>query len=152
MLSTMFHLARPMLFALAPEQAHEVTLKSLEAGVYPRDIGAGDPRLAVTIGGLAFANPIGIAAGFDKDARVPDAILGMGFGFAEIGTVTPKPQAGNPQPRVFRLVAQNGLINRLGFNNGGHAAALERLRRRAGTRRHRRRQHRRQQGQRRPCR
>ena len=75
-------------------------------------------------------NPIGIAAGFDKDARVPDAVLGMGCGFAEIGTVTPKPQAGNPQPRVFRLVDRHGLINRLGFNNGGHAAALERLRRR----------------------
>ena len=130
MLSSMFHLARPMLFALAPEQAHEVTLKGLEAGVYPRDTRAPDPRLEVKLAGLAFPNPIGIAAGFDKDARVPDAVLGMGCGFAEIGTVTPKPQTGNPTPRVFRLVEQNGLINRLGFNNGGHAAALERLQRR----------------------
>jgi dihydroorotate dehydrogenase len=128
MLTSMFQLARPMLFALAPEQAHEMTLKGLETGVYPRDTGAADTRLAVKLAGIAFPNPIGIAAGFDKDARVPDAVLGMGCGFAEIGTVTPQPQTGNPTPRVFRLVAQNGLINRLGFNNGGHAAALERLR------------------------
>ena len=131
MLTAMFHLARPMLFALAPEQAHEVTLKALEAGVYPRDNTASDPRLAVRLAGLAFPNPVGIAAGFDKDARVPDAVLGLGCGFAEIGTVTPHAQAGNPTPRVFRLVEQNGLINRLGFNNGGHQAALGRLRARA---------------------
>jgi dihydroorotate dehydrogenase len=127
---SMFQLLRPMLFALEPEQAHEVTLRSLEAGIYPRELGQGDPRLAVRIAGLDFPNPIGIAAGFDKDARVPDAVLGMGCGMAEIGTVTPQPQPGNPQPRVFRLARQHGLINRLGFNNGGHAAALERLRRR----------------------
>ncbi|MEQ1615605.1 MAG: quinone-dependent dihydroorotate dehydrogenase [Hyphomicrobiaceae bacterium] len=132
MLRSMFHLARPMLFALQPEQAHEVTLKGLETGVYPRDVCPADRRLEVAIADLTFPNPIGIAAGFDKDARVPDAVIGMGCGFAEIGTVTPKPQVGNPQPRVFRLVAQNGLINRLGFNNGGHAAALERLRKRSG--------------------
>lgn len=132
MLTSMFHLARPMLFALPPEQAHEATLKGLEAGVYPRDTAVMDPRLAVSLAGLNFANPLGIAAGFDKDARVPDAVLGMGCGFAEIGTVTPQPQMGNPTPRVFRLVAQNGMINRLGFNNGGHAAALARLRARAG--------------------
>ncbi len=131
MLTTMFHLARPMLFALAPEQAHEVTLKALEAGVYPRDTQASDPRLAVKLAGLDFANPVGIAAGYDKDARAPDAVLGLGCGFAEIGTVTPLAQLGNPAPRVFRLVEQNGLINRLGFNNGGHAAALARLQRRA---------------------
>jgi dihydroorotate dehydrogenase len=77
--------------------------------------------------GLTLANPVGIAAGFDKDARVPDAVLGMGCGFAEIGTVTPKPQEGNPKPRVFRLVSDRAMINRLGFNNGGHAAALARL-------------------------
>ncbi len=131
MITSMFHLARPMLFALAPEQAHEVTLKALEAGVYPRDNQAVDPRLAVRLAGLDFPNPVGIAAGYDKDARVPDAVLGLGCGFAEIGTVTPLAQTGNPTPRVFRLVEQNGLINRLGFNNGGHAAALARLERRA---------------------
>jgi dihydroorotate dehydrogenase len=131
MLTTMFHLARPMLFALAPEQAHEMTLKALEAGVYPRDTQASDARIAVRLAGLEFPNPVGIAAGYDKDARVPDAVLGLGCGFAEIGTVTPLAQTGNPTPRVFRLVEQNGLINRLGFNNGGHRAALERLQRRA---------------------
>jgi dihydroorotate dehydrogenase len=132
MLTSMFHLARPMLFALAPEQAHEATLKGLEAGIYPRDNGPVDPRLTSTIARLTFPNPLGIAAGFDKDARVPDAVLGLGCGFAEIGTVTPLAQVGNPQPRVFRLVAQNGLINRLGFNNGGHVAALARLKLRHG--------------------
>ncbi len=131
MLSGLFDLARPLLFALDPEQAHEATLKSLEAGLYPRSSRAFDPRLAVTWGGLAFPNPLGIAAGFDKDARVPDAVLGMGCGHAEIGSVTPKPQDGNPKPRVFRLINDRAVINRLGFNNGGHGAALARLERRA---------------------
>ena len=80
--------------------------------------------------GVDFPNPLGVAPGFDKDARVPDAILGMGFGYAEIGTVTPLPQEGNPRPRVFRLLQDRALINRLGFNNSGHAAALARLNRR----------------------
>ena len=123
----LFDLARPVLFALPPEEAHEVTLRSLERGLYRR-VGGGDPAcLQVHIGGLAMANPVGIAAGFDKDARVPDAVLGLGCGFAEIGTVTPLPQPGNPKPRVFRLVSDNAVINRLGFNNAGHAAALKRL-------------------------
>jgi dihydroorotate dehydrogenase len=82
---------------------------------------------------LSLPNPIGIAAGFDKDARVPDAVLGLGCGFAEIGTVTPLPQSGNPKPRVFRLINERAVINRLGFNNGGHAAALTRLQRRRPT-------------------
>src|SRR5690606_23490280 len=116
--------------ALDPEQAHEVTLRSLEAGVYPRADQPDDPRLANEVWGLRFPNPIGIAAGFDKDARVPDAILNMGCGFAEAGSITPLPQAGNPKPRVFRLIPEHAVINRLGFNNGGHSAALERLRQR----------------------
>ena len=127
MLAAAFDLARPLLFALEPEMAHELTLKSLEAGLYPRPSAADDARLAVSLWGLDFPNPLGIAAGFDKDARVPDAVLGMGFGFAEIGSVTPLPQAGNPRPRVFRLIEDGALINRLGFNNGGHAQALARL-------------------------
>jgi dihydroorotate dehydrogenase len=127
MLDAIFDLARPMLFALGPEQAHEMTLRSLEAGVHPRPARPDDPRLAVTRFGLAFPNPIGIAAGFDKDARVPDAVLKMGFGFVEVGSITPRPQEGNPRPRVFRLMADRGVINRLGFNNAGHAAALGRL-------------------------
>jgi dihydroorotate dehydrogenase len=131
MLPGLFDLARPLLFALDPEQAHEATLKSLETGFYPRSSRAFDPRLAVTWSGLTFPNPLGIAAGFDKDARVPDAVLGMGCGHAEIGSVTPKPQDGNPKPRVFRLINDRAVINRLGFNNGGHGAALSRLERRA---------------------
>ena len=127
MLSLAYGLARPLLFSLEAEQAHEMTLRALEAGLYPRSFAADDPRLAVTVFGLRFSNPIGIAAGFDKDARVPDGVLGLGCGFAEVGTVTPEPQAGNPKPRVFRLVSDTGLINRLGFNNGGHAEARARL-------------------------
>ncbi len=130
MLRTTLELARPLLFALDPEQAHEVTLRSMEAGVYPRATSPDDPRLSVKLWGLQIPNPIGIAAGFDKDARVPNAILRMGFGFAEIGTVTPRPQPGNPRPRVFRLIGHRAIINRLGFNNCGHEAALRRLQQR----------------------
>jgi dihydroorotate dehydrogenase len=133
MFAAAFDLARPLLFALEPETAHELTLKSLEAGLYPRPSVADDPRLAVGLWGLAFPNPLGIAAGFDKDARVPDAVLGMGFGFAEIGSVTPLPQPGNPRPRVLRLIEDGALINRLGFNSGGHAQALARLQARRAT-------------------
>jgi len=131
MLRSLVELARPALFALDPETAHEFTLRSLEAGLYPRDGSPDAPELACRLGSLTLSNPIGIAAGFDKDARVPDAVLGLGCGFAEIGTVTPLPQSGNPKPRVFRLIADRAVINRLGFNNGGHAAALARLRKRA---------------------
>jgi dihydroorotate dehydrogenase len=127
MLSAVYELARPLLFTLEPERAHELTLKSLEAGVYPRPAHADDPRLGLTLWGVDFPNPIGIAPGFDKDARVPAAMLGMGMGHAEIGTVTPLPQQGNPRPRIFRLVRDRAMINRLGFNNSGHAVALARL-------------------------
>lgn len=128
MLNGLYFLARPALFAMQPEDAHEATLKALEAGLYPRQLGIDDPCLSQLVMGLSFSNPVGIAAGYDKDARVPDAVIGLGCGFAEIGTVTPRPQDGNPKPRVFRLVAEHGLINRLGFNNKGHAAALAKLR------------------------
>ncbi len=127
MLKGLLNLTRTALFSLEPEQAHEVSLKALEAGLYPGDPTPADPRLAQTVYGLQFSNPIGIAAGYDKDARVPNAVLGVGCGFAEVGTITPKPQIGNPKPRVFRLVSDHAVINRLGFNNGGHAAALARL-------------------------
>jgi dihydroorotate dehydrogenase len=130
MFNAVFDLARPMLLAFEPEQAHEISLKSMEAGLHPSRAQDGDPRLAVEAFGLRFPNPLGVAAGFDKDARVPDAILNIGCGFAEIGTVTPLPQPGNPKPRVFRLINDRAVINRLGFNNGGHAAALARLQRR----------------------
>ncbi|MGL4397575.1 MAG: quinone-dependent dihydroorotate dehydrogenase [Hyphomicrobium sp.] len=132
MIGGLYHLMRPALFAAAPEDAHEMTLKALEAGVYPRGSTRDDAAISQRVFGLDFPNPVGIAAGYDKDARVPDGVLGLGCGFAEIGTVTPRPQDGNPRPRVFRLVADEALINRLGFNNGGHAAALRRLEARAG--------------------
>lgn len=126
MLSSVFDLARSALLTLPPETAHETSLRALEAGVYPRP-GPAPAILKQTVFGLGFTNPIGVAAGFDKDARVPDAVLGVGCGFAEVGTITPEPQTGNPQPRVFRLPEHRAIINRLGFNNGGHAAALARL-------------------------
>ncbi len=129
MLKALFDLAPRALRLLSPEEAHELTLKALELGAHPAS--TTDPAsLATSFAGLTLPNPIGIAAGFDKDARVPDAILRLGCGFAEIGTVTPLPQPGNPKPRVFRLLDDHGVINRLGFNNGGHDAALQRLRRR----------------------
>jgi dihydroorotate dehydrogenase len=131
MLTPAFELARPLLNALDPEHAHALTLKALELGVYPR-AAADNASLSVTAWGLAFPNPLGVAAGFDKDARVPDSLLGMGFGHTEVGTVTPRPQEGNPRPRVFRLRRDRALVNRLGFNNAGHAAAFARLRRRTG--------------------
>ena len=127
MIGPLASLARPFLLALEPEVAHEVTLRALELGAYPRCSDASQHAVAIPLWGLTFPNPVGIAAGFDKDARVPDAILGLGCGFAEIGTTTPKAQPGNPAPRVFRLVAERGVINRLGFNNAGHVAALRRL-------------------------
>jgi dihydroorotate dehydrogenase len=131
-LKSVYRLARSALFALGPEEAHEATLKALECGVYPRQISADDRVLAQSVFGLEFPNPIGIAAGYDKDARVPDAVLGIGCGFAEVGTLTPKAQSGNPRPRVFRLLEDDALINRLGFNNGGHTDALKRLEARIG--------------------
>jgi dihydroorotate dehydrogenase len=122
-----FEFARPLLLALDPERAHALTLAALEAGLYPRPAAADEPSLSVAVWGLSLPNPLGVAAGFDKDGRVPDRLLAMGFGHAEVGTLTPRPQEGNPRPRVFRLVRDHALINRLGFNNAGHAAALVRL-------------------------
>ena len=122
----MFAALRPLLFALDPERAHDLTLAALATGLGPRGA-PDDPRLATTLAGLALPNPLGLAAGFDKDARVPGAMLRLGFGFVEVGTVTPLPQSGNPRPRVFRLVGEAAVINRLGFNNAGVAAAVARL-------------------------
>jgi dihydroorotate dehydrogenase len=123
--------ARPLLRVLDPEDAHTLTVKALRHTPLPRPV-ADDPRLAVRAFGLNFANPIGIAAGFDKNAEVPDALMRLGFGFAEVGTVTPRPQAGNPRPRLFRLDADEAVINRLGFNSEGADAVLGRLAARVG--------------------
>lgn len=122
----MFQLLRPALFALQPETAHNLTLSALSA-LPAREGPATDPILETRIAGLTFPTPVGLAAGFDKDARVWRQMLGLGFGFVEVGTLTPKPQAGNPKPRVFRLAEDRAVINRLGFNNGGLEAALPRL-------------------------
>jgi dihydroorotate dehydrogenase len=119
--------ARASLLFLDPETAHEASLRALEAGIHPRQARPDDPRLAQTVFGLTFPNPIGIAAGYDKNARVYNPLFAIGFGFAEAGTVTPEPQTGNPRPRLFRLTRERAVINRLGFNNEGHAAALVRL-------------------------
>ncbi len=127
MLNSLFDLGRQALLALDPEKAHEMTIASLERGLYPRETNPDPVCLAASLGGLKLSNPIGIAAGFDKDARVPDAVLGMGCGFAEVGTLTPKPQEGNAKPRLFRLMDDRAVINRFGFNNCGHQAALARL-------------------------
>ncbi len=119
--------AQASLLFLDPETAHEASLRALEAGVYPRQTKPEDQRLAQSLFGLPFPNPVGVAAGYDKDARVYNALFGIGFGFAEAGTITPKPQAGNPRPRVLRLMRERGIINRLGFNSAGHSAALVKL-------------------------
>jgi dihydroorotate dehydrogenase len=132
MLSFVMETAPRLLITLPPEQAHEVSLRSLELGFYRRQSEPDDAVLSVRFAGLSLGNPLCVAAGFDKDARVPDALIGMGLGFAEVGTLTPLPQAGNPRPRVFRLIRERAVINRLGFNNGGHARALARLRQRKG--------------------
>ncbi len=123
----LFDLARPALFALSPERAHALSIQGLKSGLVPPARLKDDPRLQVGLGDLCFPNPVGLAAGYDKNAEVPDAILDLGFGFTEVGTITPRPQSGNPKPRVFRLPIDKGMINRLGFNNEGHAAALTRL-------------------------
>ncbi len=117
----------PVLFGLPPELAHKLSILGLKSGILPGVQNNTDDRLAVRVAGLDFPNPIGIAAGYDKNAEVPNALLQLGFGYAEIGTITPRPQQGNPPPRLFRLVSDAALINRLGFNNQGYAAAMKRL-------------------------
>ena len=125
----LYRLARPMIHALDAERAHRATIAMLKA--MPRlPLPTFDGRLAQDVAGLRFASPVGLAAGFDKDAEVPDAMLGLGFGFVEVGTITPEPQVGNPRPRLFRLKEDRAVINRMGFNNGGQVEALARLERR----------------------
>jgi dihydroorotate dehydrogenase len=123
-------LSRPLLRALDAEDAHALAIKALRFMPLPKP--ARDPReLMVRAFGLVFPNPVGLAAGFDKNAQVPDALLRLGFGFVEVGTVTPRAQPGNPRPRLFRLEADEGVINRLGFNNDGAPSVLPRLAARA---------------------
>ena len=134
-MAKLYSLISPILRWLPREAAHELTLRALERGL-GGFLGAtaaqepDPPVLAQRLRGLDFANPVGLAAGYDKDARVPDAMLGLGFGFVEVGTVTPRPQPGNPKPRLFRLEQDRAIINRMGFNSGGLDAACGRLSRR----------------------
>ena len=120
---------RPLLFAIDAERAHGLTIDMLAAwGAVGTPLAASTPALPVTVAGLTFPNPLGLAAGADKDGRAIAGFFGLGFGSVEIGTLTPLPQSGNPKPRLFRLAADRGVINRMGFNNGGLAAALPRAR------------------------
>jgi dihydroorotate dehydrogenase len=134
-MASVYRLIRPALRRLPPETAHELTLRALELGA-SRFLGRAaarepdPPTLALRLWGLDFPNPVGLAAGYDKDARVPDAMLQLGFGFVEVGTVTPRPQPGNPKPRVFRLEEDQAIINRMGFNSGGLDPVVDRLSRR----------------------
>src|SRR3954451_12177765 len=125
------HLARPLLRRLDPETAHGLAVSALKVAPLPR-ARADDAKLRVEAFGLTFPNPIGLAAGFDKNAEAIDPLLRLGFGFVEAGGVTPRPQPGNARPRLFRLDADEGIINRFGFNSDGVEAVAERLSARAG--------------------
>jgi dihydroorotate dehydrogenase len=130
-IGTLFPLAKPLLHALDAETAHWLTIRSLAAMpalLRPAD----DPRLSIEAFGLDFPNPVGLAGGFDKQCEVPDPLLRLGFGFVELGGVVPRPQPGNPRPRVFRLVRDEAVINRFGLNSDGVEAVRERLQRRRG--------------------
>lgn len=123
----LYSLAGPLLRRLDPETAHGLSIRALRLGLGPRITASRLPALKTSVFGLNFPNPIGLAAGFDKNAEVPDAMLRLGFGFVETGTVTPQPQAGNSRPRIFRLREDAAVINRLGFNNQGLDAYKARL-------------------------
>ncbi len=122
-----FSLTAPLLRALDPETAHDLTLWALRRGLGPRGTGPDNPILAVSLWGRTFPNPLGLAAGFDKNASVIGPMLDLGFGFVEVGSVTPQPQPGNPRPRVFRLATDRAVINRMGFPGEGVAVAARNL-------------------------
>lgn len=120
-------LTQQTLLKMDPETAHGATITALRLGLAPEQVHPDAPVLRTTLCGLELANPVGMAAGFDKNAEVPLPLARMGFGMVEIGTVTPRPQTGNPKPRLFRVGPAQGVINRMGFNNEGHEAAFQRL-------------------------
>jgi dihydroorotate dehydrogenase len=122
----LYRLIRPLAFGLEAETAHRATIRALRL-LPPRAQPTFAASLASEVAGLRFPSPVGLAAGFDKDGEVPDAMLSLGFGFVEVGTLTPRPQEGNARPRLFRLVEDEAVINRMGFNNQGQASALARL-------------------------
>jgi dihydroorotate dehydrogenase len=127
MTGILWPLIKAGLFRFDPETAHGLSIKGLKSGLLPVLKLPPDPRLVVDVASLKFPNPLGLAAGYDKNADVPDEILRLGFGFTEIGTVTPHAQPGNPKPRIFRLTEDKAIINRFGFNSEGHEAVLARL-------------------------
>ncbi len=121
-------LTRDSLLRMDPETAHGATIAALRLGLAPQQDAPDPPELRTSIAGLELSNPVGMAAGFDKNGEVPRALALMGFGLVEIGTVTPRPQAGNPKPRLFRVPGADGVVNRMGFNNEGHDEVYRRLR------------------------
>jgi dihydroorotate dehydrogenase len=127
----LYRLLNTAIFRLDAESAHRLAIVALDLLPMGQAAASTGP-LASTVAGIDFPNPVGMAAGFDKDAQVPDALLGLGFGFAEVGSITPLPQAGNPRPRLFRLAEDDAVINRMGFNNSGAQLAAARLAARAG--------------------
>ena len=128
-----YRIAGPLVRLLSAEAAHGLSVAILKTGLVPPQPRGDDPALMITLWGRDFPNPIGLAAGFDKNAEVPDALLAQGFGFVEVGTVTPRPQSGNPKPRLFRLLEDKAVINRMGFNNKGMDVVAGRLARRRHT-------------------
>lgn len=129
-MSFIYKVATAAVRRLPAETAHNMTLKALRAGLGPVSSLNADPALSVNVGGLSLPNPVGLAPGFDKNADVPKAMLRAGFGFVECGTVTPRPQIGNPKPRLFRLTEDEAVINRMGFNNKGLDVFEQRLKER----------------------
>ena len=125
----MFSILRPYIFSLDPEVAHDLAIKSLKANILPKSFFKveSEEMLETNLLGKSISNPIGLAAGFDKSAEVYNSLFKFGFGFIEVGTVTPKPQLGNPKPRIFRLEKDRALINRLGFNNHGSEIVSKRI-------------------------
>lgn len=128
-MSRLYKALTPLLFRIPPETAHNLTMACFSRGLHPRYAHPADPALKVTLWGREFPSPVGMAAGFDKNAEAVSAVLKLGFGFTELGTVTPKPQDGNPQPRIFRAPGQGAVINRMGFPGQGMAAVKARLER-----------------------
>lgn len=126
-MTNLYSVIRPVVFSLPAETAHGLTIRALKMGLWPGKAKAAYPGLGMDLWGLHFPNPVGLAAGFDKNGEVPDRMLKLGFGFAEVGTVTPRPQPGNARPRLFRLVEDRAVINRFGFNNEGLEALAARL-------------------------
>lgn len=133
MMSGLFSVIKPLVHMMDAEKAHGAAIAALKAGLVPQPTKVSDPGLQVDLCGLSFPNPVGLAPGFDKNAEVPDAMLAQGFGFVEVGTVTPLAQQGNDKPRLFRLPEDQAVINRMGFNNHGADAVLQRLQARRKT-------------------